>query len=81
MFMSGIAVESNNETFISIAFFLPFFPLAVPLPLPFPVVLVTYEHNIQLVQQTSLGVPSCSDFLNPALLLSAVQPNPQPVYC
>jgi hypothetical protein len=43
--MSGIAVESINETFISIAFFLPFFPLTVPRPLPFPVVLVTYEHN------------------------------------
>jgi len=49
MFMSGIAVESINETFISIAFFLPFFPLTVPLPLPFPVVLVTYKHTIQLV--------------------------------
>jgi hypothetical protein len=43
--MSGITFESINETFISIGFFLPFFPLAVPLPLTFPVVLVTYEHK------------------------------------
>ena len=78
--MSGITVESINETLISIAFFLPFFPLAVPLPLPFPVVLVTYEHNIQLVQQTTFGVPPCSDFLIPVLLLSVVQPNPQLFY-
>jgi hypothetical protein len=41
MFISGTAEESTNKGFISIAFFLPFFPLEEPLPFPFPVVLVT----------------------------------------
>jgi hypothetical protein len=55
--MSGSEEESTNEASISIAFFLPFFPLAVPLPLPLPVVLVTYEHNDQDITVKSKAFP------------------------
>jgi hypothetical protein len=60
MFISGTAEESTNKGFISIAFFLPFFPLEVPLPLPFPVVLVTYENKSEGDSKTSSGVFTCS---------------------
>jgi hypothetical protein len=47
--MSGSEEESTNEASISIAFFLPFFPLEVPLPRPFPVVLLTYNDQGTMV--------------------------------
>jgi hypothetical protein len=62
MFISGTAEESINKGFISIAFFLPFFPLEEPLPFPFPVVLVTYGNNSEGNSKISSGVFTCSAF-------------------
>lgn len=56
MFISGITEESTNRGFISIAFFLPFFPLEELLPFPFPVVLVTYRNNSEGESKTSSGI-------------------------